>query len=350
MIEFARGNLLDADVEALVNTVNTEGVMGKGVALQFKRAYPANYAAYRAACQHREVEIGRMFVHDTGQLHGPRWIINFPTKRHWRNNSRLADIEAGLADLRRVLEELEIRSVALPALGTGLGGLRWEDVRPRIEAAIADLPIRVIIYPPQAPPAPTEMRDERRRPKLTPVRAALLGLLGRFAAPDQGLTPLAVQKLLYFLEAAGEPLRLKFDRGTYGPYADATRHVVQALEGYYLIGYGDGTGERAVRLLPDAAPQAEAILQEYPATLERFERVAELIDGFESPYGLELLATTHWAAAHDAASDADEATHIVRSWSARKEGLFTPEHIAVAWERLADGGWLSRAPEFVGAP
>lgn len=346
MIEFAKGNLLDAAVEALVNTVNTEGVMGKGVALQFKRAYPENYGAYRAACARGDVQIGRTFVYDTGQLHGPRWIINFPTKRHWRNKSRLADIEAGLSDLRRTLEQFEIHSVALPALGSGLGGLRWDDVRPRIEAALADLPIRVVVYPPQAPPAPAEMRDERKPPKLTPVRAALLGLLGRFAAPEEGVTPLAVQKLLYFLEAAGEPLRLKFNRGPYGPYADAARHVVQALEGYYLIGYGDGTGERAVRLLPDAASQADAILQEHPETLERFERVAELIDGFESPYGLELLATTHWAAAHDGASDADEALDIVRSWSARKERLFTPEHIVVAWERLADGGWLSRVPEF----
>jgi len=348
MIEFAKGNLLGADVEALVNTVNTQGVMGKGVALQFKRAYPANYEAYRAACQHGEVQIGRMFVYDTVQLHGPRWIINFPTKRHWRSKSRLADIEAGLVDLRRILERLDVHSVALPALGTGLGGLRWDDVRPRIEAALADIPIRVVVYPPQAPPAPAEMRDERTPPRLTAVRAALLGLLGRFAGPEEGVTPLAVQKLLYFLEVAGEPLGFKFDRGRYGPYADAARHVVQTLEGYYLTGYGDGTGERAVRLLPSASSQAETILQEHPETLARFERVAELIDGFESPYGLELLATTHWAATHDGASDADEAVELVRSWSARKERLFTPEHIAVAWERLADGGWLSRAPEFAG--
>jgi O-acetyl-ADP-ribose deacetylase (regulator of RNase III) len=348
MIEFAKGSLLDADVEALVNTVNTEGVMGKGVALQFKRAYPGNYEAYRAACQHGDVRIGHMYVYDTGELHRPRWVINFPTKRHWRSKSRLGDIEAGLVDLRRVLEQLEIRSVALPALGAGLGGLRWDDVRPRIEAALADLPIRVILYPPQAPPAPTEMRDEGKPPKLTPVRAALLGLLGRFSTPEEGVTPLAVQKLLYFLEAAGEPLRLKFDRGIYGPYADAARHVVQALEGYYLVGYGDGTGERAVRLLADARSQADVILQDHPDTLERFERVAELIDGFESPYGLELLASTHWAAAHGGATNADEATEIVRSWSARKERLFTPEHVAIAWERLSDGGWLNRMPEFVG--
>lgn len=341
MIEFVSGNLLDANVEALVNTVNTEGVMGKGVALQFKRAYPANYEAYRTACARGEVTIGHMFVYDTGKLHGPRWIINFPTKRHWRQKSRLADIDAGLRDLRDVLTNLEIKSVALPALGSGLGGLHWDDVRPRIEAALRDMPIRIMIYPPQAPPAPEEMRDERRAPELTAVRAALIGLVARFATPEEGATPLAVQKLLYFLQAAGEPLKLDFARGKYGPYADATRHIVQALEGHYLTGYGDGTGNRAIKLLPDAAEQAEHELQSHPETLERLERVAELIDGFESPYGLELLATTHWASVHEGAPSADDAAEVVRAWSPRKERLFTPEHVSVAWERLESGGWLS---------
>ncbi|SRR6266511_1932290 len=340
MIEFATGNLLDADVDALVNTVNTEGVMGKGVALQFRRAYTSNYEAYRAACARGEVEIGRMFVYDTGRLHRPRWIINFPTKRHWRSKSRIEDIEAGLVDLRDVLTRLEIKSVALPALGAGLGGLRWDDVQPRIEAALGDLPIRVVVYPPQAPPAPEEMPDARRRPKLTAARAAVLGLLARFTTPEEGATPLAVQKLVYFLQVAGEPLQLNFARGKYGPYADATRHVVQALEGHYLVGYGDGTGDRTIRLLPQASEEASNRLRDHHETLERFERVAELIDGFESPYGLELLATTHWAAVHEGAGHVDEAIATVRSWSARKERLFTPEHITVAWERLAETGWL----------
>lgn len=340
MIEFAAGNLLDADVDALVNTVNTEGVMGKGVALQFRRAFPANYEAYRAACARGEVRIGRMFVYDTGRLHRPRWIINFPTKRHWRSKSRIEDIDAGLADLRDVLMDLEVKSVALPALGAGLGGLRWDEVQPRIEAALGDFPISVVVYPPQAPPAPEEMRDARQRPNLTAVRAALLGLLARFTTSEEGVTPLAVQKLVYFLQVAGEPLELEFARGKYGPYADATRHIVQALEGHYLVGYGDGTGDRTIRLLPNAAEQAYDRLRDNPETLERFGRVAELIDGFESPYGLELLATTHWAAVQDGVGAVDEAIATVRSWSARKERLFTPEHITVAWERLNETGWL----------
>lgn len=342
MIEYVTGNLLDADVDALVNTVNTGGVMGKGVALQFRRAFPANYDAYRAACAHDEVQIGTMFVFDLGRLEGPRWIINFPTKRHWRSKSRIADIEAGLSDLRRVLVELNISSVALPALGAGLGGLDWADVRAVIETALADAPVRALVYTPQPPPPPEAMREERETPSLTAVRAALLGLIRRFATPEEGATPLVVQKLLYFLQAAGEPLSLEFVHGKYGPYADEARHVVQALEGHYLTGYGDGTGNRAIKLLP-RADEAEEKLRSMPETLDRFERVAELINGFESPYGLELLATTHWAASHEGADDSDRAAEIMARWSPRKERLFTPEHVRIAWEHLDHGGWLNRS-------
>ena len=174
MVEFITGNLLEADADAFVNTVNTKGVMGKGVALQFKRAFPANYKAYRAACAAGEVKLGRMFVFDTGRLERPRYIINFPTKDHWRSRSRLGDIEAGLQDLRRVLTELAIESVALPPLGCGLGGLDWTKVRPHIEAALADLPMRALVSEPQGAPAPEQMPERRPRPRMTPLRATLI--------------------------------------------------------------------------------------------------------------------------------------------------------------------------------
>ncbi|TYC07134.1 macro domain-containing protein [Micromonospora sp. WP24] len=149
MITIRHGNLLDADTEALVNAVNTVGVMGKGIALAFKQAYPANYAAYRAACAARTVRLGQMFVHDSGLPDRHRHVINFPTKRHWRSPSRLADVAAGLPDLVRVLREHRITSVAVPALGCGNGGLDWATVRPLIEAAFAGLPdVRVLLYPP----------------------------------------------------------------------------------------------------------------------------------------------------------------------------------------------------------
>lgn len=341
MIEFATGNLLEADVDALVNTVNTRGVMGKGVALQFKRAFPENFRAYRAACAAEKVTLGRMFVFDNGQLEGPRYIINFPTKGHWRSRSRLADVEAGLEDLRRVLAALPIESVALPPLGCGLGGLRWSDVRPRIERALAELTLRALVFEPDGAPAPERMSERGLRPRMTTFRATLIWLLGRYREPGETASPLEVQKLLYFLQEAGEPLRLTFVKQRYGPYADAARHAVADLEGHYLIGFGDGTGPGDVRLLPGASDEATGFLNGQPATIERFERVEHLMDGFETPYGLELLATTHWVAAHEDADDPAAAAELVRAWSPRKRRLFTDEHVEVAWQRLDEGGWLA---------
>jgi O-acetyl-ADP-ribose deacetylase (regulator of RNase III) len=130
MITDGGGDLLSDAAEAIVNTVNTEGVMGKGIALQFKQRYPQNYETYRAACKRRQVHLGSMFVVATGALHGPRHIINFPTKGHWREQSRLEHIQAGLRDLVRVINELGINSIALPPLGCGNGGLEWTIVRP----------------------------------------------------------------------------------------------------------------------------------------------------------------------------------------------------------------------------
>ena len=343
MVDFVTGNLLEAQVDALVNTVNTRGVMGKGVALQFKRAFPDNYKAYRAACAAGTVTLGRMFVFATGRLERPRYIINFPTKDHWRSRSRLGDIEAGLEDLRRVLTDLEIHSVALPPLGCGLGGLRWSDVRPRIEEALAEFPVQALVFEPHGAPAPERMSERRERPRMTAFRATLIWLLSRYLAPGETASPLEVQKLLYFLQEAGEPLGLAFEKQRYGPYADAARHAVADLEGHYLIGFGDGTGPGDVRLVPGAIDDASAFLSDHSDTRQRYERVEQLIDGFETPYGLELLATTHWVAAHEDAEAPDVAAELVRAWSERKEHLFTDHHVEVAWQRLDEGGWLARA-------
>lgn len=188
------------------------------------------------------------------------------------------------------------------------------------------------------------MLDRRERPSMTAGRAALIWLLSRYLTPGESASPLEVQKLLYFLQEAGEPLRLRFEKQRYGPYADAVRHAVLSLEGHYVIGFGDGTGRGATHLLPGAQAEAEAFLRHHPRTIGRLDRVAKLIDGFETPYGLELLATTHWVATRDAATDRRGAAELVRAWSDRKDRLFTDEHVAVAWERLADEGWLAGEP------
>lgn len=349
MVEFISGNLFDADVDALVNTVNTKGVMGKGVALQFKRAFPPNFTAYKAACAAGEVELGRMFVTETGQLQGPRWIINFPTKGHWKSQSRIEDIQTGLQDLRRVLAHYEIASVAIPPLGCGLGGLDWAVVRPLIADALADLPVRVLVFAPDGAPPAEVMAEARERPPLTPFRATLVWALDRYLLPGESASPLEIQKLLYFLQESGLPLGLKFAKNRYGPYADSARRAVADMEGHFLVGSGDGTGKGDVRLLPGALEEARSALADQPETRAAYERVATLIDGFETPYGLELLATAHWVATREDVEDAAGAAARVRAWSDRKESLFTDRHVSVAWERLESHGWLSGRPTLLPA-
>lgn len=348
MIRTARGNLLQAPVEALVNTVNCVGAMGKGIALQFKQAFPANFKTYEAACKRGEVAPGKMLVHDHGLLIEPRYVMNFPTKRHWRGNSRMEDIESGLAALVEEVRQRGIRSIAIPPLGCGLGGLDWNQVRPRIEAAFATLPdVEVHLYVPAGAPPAKAMPVRTERPGMTPARALFIKLMETYAALDYGRTLLEVQKLAYFLQAAGEPLKLRYQAGIYGPYAHNLNKVLEALEGHFIRGYGDSQRPDAeIELLPGAVGAAEAFIGQDSESLCRLSRVAELIEGFETPYGLELLATVHWAGINggrDGAPPArtvDEAVSIIHAWNPRKQRIFKPQHVHKAWARLTGLGWI----------
>lgn len=358
MIELSNGNLLAAEVDALVNTVNTVGVMGKGIALQFKQAFPENYKAYKAACDRGAVQPGRMFVWDSGRLGDQRYIINFPTKRHWKGKSKLADIDSGLVDLVRVIAELEIKSIAMPALGCGNGGLDWSVVYPRIEAALASLDVQVKVFPPAGAPAPAEMPVRTRRPDMTFGRAALLALVGEYAHRAMvqrldlvrpGASLLEIQKLMYFLQDAGQPLRLQFLKGRYGPYAENLQQVLQMLEGHYVRGYGDRSQAvlalEPIELLPGAAEASGEWMSSHPDVMADVRRVLDLVDGWEDAYGLELLATVLFAARTDAgvAHDADLAVKYVHDWNARKQSTFPSKHVHRAWRRLSSEGWLAAA-------
>jgi O-acetyl-ADP-ribose deacetylase (regulator of RNase III) len=240
MIEIAKGNLLEADVEALVNTVNCVGFMGKGIALQFKQAFPENFTAYQAACRGGEVVPGRMFVFDNSRLINPLYIINFPTKRHWRGKSRMTDIQSGLKALTEEVRRLGVRSIAVPPLGCGLGGLDWREVRPMIEGAFAALPdVRVLLFEPAGTPKAKKMPVRTSRPHLTPARALFIKLMDAYGALEYSRTLLELQKLAYFLQEAGEPLRLKYEAGHYGPYAANLNKVLDVMEGHFIRGYGD---------------------------------------------------------------------------------------------------------------
>lgn len=350
MITEAKGNLLTAPVEALVNTVNTEGVMGKGIALQFKNAFPEMFKAYTAAAKRGEVKLGHMHVWPTQALDGPQYIINFPTKAHWRAKSRIGDIDSGLVDLTRVVRELGITSIAVPPLGCGNGGLDWADVAPRIRDAFDALPeVDVQVYSPTGAPAARDMPVNTANPKMSPGRAALIGIVARYTRQALDAPSLIeAHKLMYFLQTLGEPLRLDFKANRYGPYADNLRHVLAQIEGHYLIGYGDGSAKvlDAVSLEPvaSALSAVENELEAHPETRSRMEQVLVLAEGFETAYGMELLATVHWVAMHEAAGQPDATVAAkVAEWSPRKARMFTPDHVDTALATLREHGLLAAA-------
>ena len=334
---------MTAEADALVNTVNCVGVMGRGIALQFKQLYPENFKVYAAACKRDEVQPGQMFITERGGLGLPRYLINFPTKRHWKGKSRLEDIKTGLKALAADIERLKISSIALPPLGAGLGGLDWAEVCPLIVAALGDLPdVRVIVYEPTG--APPQLAHVTAAPNMTPGRAALVGLMDRYLGGllDPFVSLIEVQKLMYFLQVAGEDLQLKYEKGIYGPYAPDLRHVLRRVEGHLVSGYLDGGDQpdKPLTLVPGARDEATNFLQGHPDTLERFGRVVELVDGFETPFGLELLATVHFAAIRLGAANPEQAVEIVHAWNERKQ-QFSPRQIALAWDVLTQGNWLA---------
>jgi O-acetyl-ADP-ribose deacetylase (regulator of RNase III) len=270
-------------------------------------------------------------------------VINVPTKRHWKGKARMADIEAGLSALVNAIKEFGITSIAVPPLGCGNGGLNWSDVEPRIRGALEPLHgVRVMMYAPEGAPQPEKMPVATRTPSMTRVRATILLLLRRYGVPGYKLSLLEVQKLAYLLEQRGEPLKLEFVRHRFGPYSERLQHVLQSLEGHYIRGYGDRSSNASIRVTDEAVRDSLKALRAHPDSQQRLHDVANLIEGFETPYGMELLATVHWVAAKnpERVRNADDAVRAVHAWSERKRQMFSPKHIAIAWDRLVSHHWI----------
>lgn len=360
MMRFTQGNLLEARVDALVNTVNTVGIMGKGIALMFKDRFPENFSAYEAACKAGDVEVGRMLVQPVAELDGPRWIVNFPTKKHWRQPTQIEWIESGLADLKRVIRDKGIRSIALPPLGCGNGGLNWDDVRPRIEAALSDLPdVEVVVFEPTA--KYQNVAKKKGVEKLTPARALIAELVRRYWVLGIECTLIETQKLAWCLERTiqrrrlPDVLDLRFAANRYGPYAHRLTHLLDGLDGSYL---------HCDKRLADAEPfdtiwfeetkreKVDFYLRSSEARdyLPALEATDELIDGFQSPLGMEVLATVDWLVTHERAEATLSSirTGLLR-WPAgeaaaqRKARLFDDKLIVLALERLKTVGAISPA-------
>ena len=309
MITFTQGNLLEADAEAVVNAVNTVGIMGKGIALRFKEQFPDNFDAYARACRTGAVEIGKMFVTENSEFFGPRWIINFPTKTHWRVKTKIEWIEEGLKDLVRTIREKNIRSIAIPPLGCGNGGLDWCEVRPVIVSAFEEIEdFNVIVYEPTL-----EYQNVAKRTgveRLTPARALIAEMVRRYCLLGIDCSILEVQKLGWFIERGArkfqvaDPLNFRFQANKFGPYSHNLTKLLDSLDGSYL---------RCDKRLADAGPSDliwfnEAMLDRMQAYLNSgegkvYSRVLEwasnTVDGFESPLGMELLATVDWMIQHD---------------------------------------------------
>lgn len=344
MIEYRKGDIFSADVEAIVNTVNCVGVMGRGIALQFKQKFPDNFRYYEKICKRKEMSIGKMLVYDQGLIQKPRYIINFPTKRHWRNSSYLEDIELGLMDLTNEIITRKIATIAIPPLGCGLGGLNWQDVRKRMEGSFASLDdVCFYIYEPANSMTAVSIMTSTQKPRMTAGRAALLGLMRCYI--EGYLTPiitlLEIHKLMYFLQCSGEPLNLKFVKAPFGPYAENLRHVLKQLEGHMIRGYidgGDAPGKE-IELVPEAEREASDFLRQQPMTSDRIAKVRMLIDGFESSFGLELLATVHWLIVAEGITTYQDVIKNFYLWSEHKN-KFTPRQITIAVNRLLEKQWI----------
>jgi len=320
MLEITRGDILKADTEALVNTVNCVGVMGRGIALQFRKAFPENFKTYKSACDKEKFRPGMMLVYDLNRFENPRYVVNFPTKRHWKGKSKIEDIESGLEALVKEVAKLNIRSIAIPPLGCGLGGLSWNQVKPIIQRAFDALPdVHVFLYEPAGAPAAEDMVKEKKAPSMTKGRAALLGLMRRYlgALMDPFVSLLEMHKLMYFMQEAGEDLRLNYTKAVYGPYAKNLRHILNAIEGYFISGFADAEDrpDTQIELMPDTAKRADLYLTNHCITRERFDRVVDLINGFETSFGMELLSTVHWVATREDAKTAEEAIDRTYAWN-----------------------------------
>ncbi|OYQ45628.1 type II toxin-antitoxin system antitoxin DNA ADP-ribosyl glycohydrolase DarG [Flavobacterium aurantiibacter] len=339
MIQYKTGNLLDSEAEALVNTVNTLGVMGKGIALQFKNMFPNNFKLYANACKNKEVKVGKLLVtEEEALLPGKKIIINFPTKTNWRLPSEYQYIESGLAELVKVIKEKNIKSIAIPPLGSGNGGLDWNKVKPILEKHLSNLDCEIFIYEPSAA---IQEALKKERVKLTPARAMLLSVLYELVRNGEFVSEFSSEKIAYFLQRFGakETFKLEFQPNFYGPYSGKVKHVLYYLNGSYIMGYSskDKKPFEELGLIPDAESEVNEFLNkpENATHKSTAEKAKSFLTGFYSPFGLELLSTIDFIISEKNAKTSEAITKELENWSDRKKTLFTnPKFIQIAIKNL----------------
>lgn len=351
MIRIVKGNLLESNAQALVNTVNTIGVMGKGLALQFKEAYPTNYSYYRKACKNNEVKVGQMFVTEESNIYdGIKFIVNFPTKTTWRKPSEYSYIEQGLVDLRSKIIEYKWKSIAIPPLGSHNGGLDWNKVKPMIIKSLEGLDCDIQLYEP-SDAIIEKMKSERV--KLTPARAMLLYMLCDLTSQGEFVSEFASEKIAYFLQKFGaqDIFNLHFKQYYYGPYSGKVRFVLHYLNGSYIKGVGqmDQKAFDPIFLLPDCltAVKEYFAMPENKKYIDICHKTAQFLSGFYSTYLLELLSTVDfilsnekdlqdWQSMSKEVVSERVISHI-NAWSERKKHLFNnKKHIDLVINHIYD--------------
>lgn len=342
MINYKSGNILKDDAEAIVNTVNCVGVMGKGLALQFKKAFPSNFQQYKAACDAKQVRIGEMYITEYGDMLGSKYIINFPTKEHWKGKSKYEYVELGLDDLVRNIHNYKIKSLAIPPLGAGLGGLDWTVVKKMILSKLSSIDdLELNIYEPNGGPSAKNIIINTKVPNMTRGRALLLKLLSIYSSKGYECTKVEVQKLAYFLQESGVDLKLEYKPHHFGPYADNLNHVLSHIDGHFISGYGDRVAKSKISIINNSLESAEEFLSSEPEYQAAINRVKCLIDGYETPLSIEILATVHWVIKHEGydASNFESIKDFIYTWNDHKASI-KEKYLRKALAQLQSNCWV----------
>ena len=337
MLKFTTGNIIKCETEAIVNSVNTQGIMGKGIALAFKNAYPDNFKIYEKACKEGTIDIGKLLITETGELF-PKYIINFPTKKHWRNPSKYEYIEKGLKDLKKLIREYKIQSISIPPLGAGNGRLKWQIIKEMIIDSLKEFSnnLEILIF---EPGYNDQNIPEEKQIELTPARALFVYLLKNYQILGYQINLLVAQKIAYFMQRFGENLRLNYEKGTYGPYSNNLNHLLKLINNAYIrYNQNDNSPMTNVEIISEKYPQ---VFEYYHSNIseeqkERATKLLKFIEDFESPYGLELLATIDFISTETGKKDISEIENEISHWTTRKREIMKPKHIQLAYERLRE--------------
>jgi O-acetyl-ADP-ribose deacetylase (regulator of RNase III)/uncharacterized protein YwgA len=342
MIKFTSGNILKDSSDAIVNTVNCVGVMGKGLALQFKKAFPDNFRLYKSACDRKEIKIGEVFITESGDMLNKKIIVNFPTKNHWRGKSKYEYIESGLDDLVTKIKEYGIKSIAIPPLGAGLGGLDWGEVKSMIIDKLSPLiDVEVCIYEPNSAPESKDMIVNTKTPNMTRGRALLLKVLGIYSEKGYECTKIEVQKLAYFLQESGVDLKLNYQAHNFGPYAENLNHVLTHIDGHFISGFGDRVSKSSIEIINDSLERADEFLSAEPEYQDSIDKVKKLINGYETPLSIEVLATVHWVIKHEGRSPSDfnSIKEFISQWNDHKSSI-KEKYLKKALAQLQTNCWV----------